>query len=73
MMALIRSQRTSLVPLFKLRGVVTRVKMQVDDILDGSGVIVVLDDDPKVVYSGWSEEAAVSAVFKPLQSLLRLT
>ena len=73
MMASIRSQRTSLVPLFKLRGAVTRVKMQVDDILDGSGVIVVPDDDPKVVYSGWGEEAAVSAVFKPLQSPLRLT
>ena len=72
-MASIRSERTSLVPLFKLRGAVTRVKMQVDDILDGSGVIVVPDDDPKVVYSGWGEEAAVSAVFKPLQSPLRLT
>ena len=73
MMGSIRSQRTSLVTLFKLRCAVTRVKMHVDDILDGSGVIVVPDDDPKVVYSGWGEEAAISAVFKPLQSPLRLT
>ena len=42
-----RSQRTSLVPLFKLRDVVTRVKMQVDDTLDSSRAVVILDDDPE--------------------------
>ena len=48
----IRSQGTSLVPLFKLRDMVTRVKMQMDDTLDGSGAVVILDDDPEMVYSG---------------------
>ena len=40
MFALMRSQRTS-VPLFKLGDAVTKVKMQVDDTLDGSGAVVV--------------------------------
>ena len=44
MFASMRSQRTSLVPLFKLRDTVTRVKMQVDDILDSCGTFVILDD-----------------------------
>ena len=61
------SQRTPLVPLFKLRDAVTRVKMQVDDTLDSCGAVVIPDDDPEAGYSGWGEEA-VSAVFKPLQS-----
>ena len=65
--ASMKSQRTSLVPLFKLGDVVTRVEMQVDDTLDSSGAVVVPDDCPEAGYSGWGEEA-VSAVFKPLQS-----
>ena len=67
MFASMRSQRTSLVPLFKLWNMVTRVKMQVDDTLDSSGAVVVPDDNPEAGFSGWGEEA-VSAVFKPLQS-----
>ena len=62
------SQRTSLVPLFKLGDTVTRVKMQVDDTLDSSGAVVVPDDSPETGYSSWGEEV-VSAVSK----LLRLT
>ena len=52
MFASMRSQRTSFVPLFKLRDAVTWVKMQMDDTLDGSGAVVILDDDPEMVYSG---------------------
>ena len=71
MFASMRSQRTSLVPLFKLRDAVTRVKMQVDDTLDSSGAVVIPDDDPEAGYSSWGEEA-VSAAFKPLQSLSQI-
>ena len=67
MFPLLRSQRTSLISLYKLRDVVTRVKIKVDDTLDSSEAVFVLDDDPEAGYSGWGEEA-VSAVFKPLQS-----
>ena len=63
----LRSQRTSLVPLFKLGDEVTRVKMQMDDTLDSCGAVVILDDNPDAGYSSWRQEA-VSAVFKPLQS-----
>ena len=67
MFASIRSQRTSLIPLFKLRDAITRVEMQVDDTLDSSGAVVILDDCLEAGHSSWGEEA-VSAVFKPLQS-----
>ena len=67
MFPLLRSQRTSLISLYKLRDVVTRVKIKVDDTLDSSEAVFVLDDDPEAGYSSWGEEA-VSAVFKPLQS-----
>ena len=65
MFASIISQKTSLVPLFKLGDMVTRVKMQVDDTLDSSGAVVIPDDDPEAGYSGWGGED-VSRVFKPL-------
>ena len=52
MFASIMSQKTSLVPLFKLGDMVTRVKMQVDDTLDSSGAVVIPDDDPEAGYSG---------------------
>ena len=41
--------------------------MQVDDTLDSSWAVVILDDDSEAGFSSWGEEA-VSAVFKPLQS-----
>ena len=44
MLVAMRSQRTSLIPLFKLGDVVTRVKMQVDDTLDSCGAVVIPDD-----------------------------
>ena len=62
-----KSQRTSLVTLFKLRDAVTRVKLQVDDTLDSCGAVALPDDSPEAGYSSWGQEA-VSAVFKPLQS-----
>ena len=61
-----RSQRTW-APLFKLRDMVTKVKIQVDETLDSSGAIVIPDDDSEAGYSGWGEKA-VSTVFKPLPS-----
>ena len=61
------SQRTPLVPLFKLRDAVTRVKMQVDDTLDSSGAVIIPDDCPEAGYSIWVEKA-LSAVYKPLKS-----
>ena len=64
------SQRTSLVPLFKISYEVTNVKLQVDDTLKSCRAVVVLDDDPEVGYSGWGQEA-VPAVFRLLQSPLR--
>ena len=42
------SQRTSLVPLFKISDEVTNVKLQVDDTLKSCRAVVVLDDDPEV-------------------------
>ena len=56
-----------MVPLFKLGDVVTRVKMLVDDTLDGSRAVVIPDDCHEAGYSSWGEEA-VSAMFKLLQS-----
>ena len=50
MFASMRSERTSLVPLFKLRDLVTKVKLQVDDTLDISGAAVILDGDPEAGY-----------------------
>ena len=46
MFASMRSQRTSLVPLFKLGHVVIEVKMGVDDTLDSCGAVVIPDDCP---------------------------
>ena len=63
-----RSQKASLVPLFKLGEMVTRVKMQMDDILESSGAVILSDDNPYARFAGWGEEA-VSAIFKSLQSL----
>ena len=57
MFASMRSQRTSLVPLFKLGDAVTRVKMQVDDTLDRCGAVVIPDNDPEAGYSSCGEEA----------------
>ena len=48
-----RSKRTSLVPLFKLRDLATKVKLQVDDTLNISGAAVILDGDPEAGNHGW--------------------
>ena len=50
-----RSQRISLVPLFKLTDFVAKVKQQVDETLD----------NPEASFTGWGEED-VPTVFKPL-------
>ena len=66
MFASMRSQRTCLVPLFKLGDLVTKIKMKVDGTFGGREAVVFLDSDLEAGYSGWGEEA-VPAVFKPLQ------
>ena len=52
MFTLMRSQRTSLVPLFKLTDFVVKVKQQVDETLDISGAVVVSDDNPEAGFTG---------------------
>ena len=69
----LRSQRTSLVPLFKLGDTVTRVRLQVDYTLDSNGAVGVPDDNPEVGYSGWGEEAVSSMCSNHSSHLLRLT
>ena len=65
MFALMMSQRTSLVPLFKLTDFLARVKQRVDETLEISGAVVVPDDNPEAGFIGWGEED-VPSVFKPL-------
>ena len=71
MFASMRSQRTALVPLFKLGDEITRVKRGMDDTLDSCGAAIVPRDSPEAGYSGWGQET-VSAVFRPLQSLAQV-
>ena len=56
MFASMRSQRTSLVLCLNLGDMVTRVKMQVDEILDSSGAVVVSDNNPHVGFAGWNRK-----------------
>ena len=65
MFASMRSQRTSLVPIFILRDLIAKVKLQVDEFLDISGAVVILDGDPEAGYPSLAEEY-VPAAFKPL-------
>ena len=53
MFASIRAQRTSLVPLFKLRDELTQVKRDMDDTLDGCGAGVAGREDPESGFTGW--------------------
>ena len=47
-----KSQRTSLVPLFKLTDFVSKVKQQVDETFDISGAIVIPDENLKASFTG---------------------
>ena len=67
MFAFMRSQRASLVPLFKLRDEIGKVKWEMDDTLDSCGAVVLPRDNPEAGYSSWGQET-VSVVFRPLQS-----
>ena len=63
-----KSQRTSLVPFFRLTDHITQVKQQVDETLDISGAVVVPEGHPEVgVNPGWGEDD-VPAIFRPLLS-----
>ena len=67
MHASIRSQTTSLVPLFKLTDEVMKVKLEVDNTLKRCRAIVVGDQHTQECFSGCDQEP-VSAMFRPLQS-----
>merc|ERR1711867_179054 len=63
-----KSQRTSLVPLFRLTDHITQVKQQVDETLDISGAVVVPEGHPEAgVNPGWGEDD-VPAIFRTLLS-----
>ena len=64
----LKSQRTSLVPLFRLLDSVAQVKQKVDDTLDMSGAVVALEGHPEAGPNpGWGEDD-VPAIFRPLLS-----
>ena len=68
MFSSMKSQRTPLVPLFRLTDPIAQVKQQVDKTLDISGAVVVPEGHPEaVVNPGWGEED-VQTVFRPLLS-----
>ena len=51
-----KSQRTSLVPLFRLTDHIVQVKQQVDETLDISGAVVVPEGHPEMgLNPGWGE------------------
>ena len=60
-----KSQRTSLVLLFKLTDEVMKVKLEVDDTLDSCEAAIVGEDHEEAVFSRLGQEL-VPAVFKPL-------
>ena len=64
----LKSQRTSLVPLFRLLDSFDQVKQKVDDTLDMSGAVVTLEGHPEAGPNpGWGEDD-VPAIFRPLLS-----
>ena len=63
----IKSQRTSLILLFRLTDQITLVIQQVDETLDISGAVVVPEGNPEAGHAGWGEED-VPAIFRPLLS-----
>ena len=65
-----KSQRTSLVPLFRFVDKVAQVKQRVDETLDISGAVVIPEDNPEAGYTGLGEED-VPTIFKPLWLLPR--
>ena len=65
MFASMRSQRTALVPLFKLGDKITRIKHEVEDTLDSSGAVVLTRDDPEAGYSGWGGKSGTKGGKKP--------
>ena len=67
MQASIRSQRTSLVPLFKLADKVTEVRMEVLDIIEACKVTVFGEDDAKAKFIDCGL-GGVSAMLPSLQS-----
>ena len=68
MFASMKSQRMSLVPLFRQLDKVAQVKQCVDETLDISGTAVVPEGNPEAGYTGWEEEN-VPAIVKPLLTL----
>ena len=59
-----KSQRTSLVPLFRLKDHIAQVKQHVDETLDICRAVVIPDGDPELRHTGWGEEDVLT-IFKP--------
>ena len=66
-----RLQSNSLVPLFKLRDLVAKVKLQVYHSLDVSRAVAVQDSDSEACHSSWEDED-IPALFKPLLNPLQV-
>ena len=66
MFASMRSQRTALVPLFKLGDDITRIKRDVEDTMGSCGAVIAPRDNPDAGHLGWGEET-ITAVYRPLQ------
>ena len=62
-----KSQRTSLVPLYRLSDQVAQVKQHVDETLDICRAVVFLEGNPEAGHTGWGGED-VPAIFRPLLS-----
>ena len=68
MFSSLKSQRTSLVPLYRLLDKVVQVKQTVDDTLDMSGAVVTPEGHPEAGPNpGWGEED-IPTIFRPLFS-----
>ena len=64
----LKSQRTSLVPLFRLLDKIAEVKQKVDDTLNMSEAVVAPEGHPEAGPNpGWGEDD-VPAIFRPLLS-----
>ena len=72
MQALLKSKRTSLVPLFKLVDEVTRVRMEVTGTLEAYGAVFVGGDHAKSCFLGWRQDTFPS-MLRPLQSPPKFT
>merc|ERR1712114_144389 len=67
MQASARSHRTGMIPLFHLADTLMKTTEEMRDALDRCGAVVIPDDEPEAMYTGWGQES-VPALLKPLLS-----